>query len=150
MASRLRELNGLFGGELAGHYYFRDFFYSDSGLLAAVILLSVVAELKRQGIGLGELVRRIAVYANSGEINFTVQDKEAAMEAVRAHFVAAQKPTAVYDYDGYRVEFEDWWFNIRPSNTEPLLRFLAEAKRPELLQCKVKEARQILAPFEGH
>lgn len=150
MASRLRELNGLFGGELAGHYYFRDFFYSDSGLLAAVILLSVVAELKRQGVSLGELVRRIAVYANSGEINFTVQDKAAAMEAVKAYFVAAQTPTAVYDYDGYRVEFEDWWFNIRPSNTEPLLRFLAEAKSPELLQCKVKEARQILAPFEGH
>ncbi len=149
MAPRLREINGLFGGELAGHYYFRDFFYSDSGLLAAIILLNVVAELKRQGTSLASLVDSINTYANSGEVNFKIQDKAGAMEAVKDHFVNQQKPKALYDYDGYRVEYNDWWFNIRPSNTEPLLRFLAEANSPEILEQKLKETREILARFEA-
>ncbi|PIE84199.1 MAG: phosphoglucomutase [Bacteroidia bacterium] len=148
MAPRLREIDGLFGGELAGHYYFRDFFYSDSGLLAAIILLNVVADLKRQGGSLARLVDSINTYANSGEVNFTIEDKAGAMEAVKNHFVRQQPPLALYDYDGYRVEYADWWFNIRPSNTEPLLRFLAEARDPQTLEQKLHETREILAPFQ--
>ena len=143
-ARKLRELDGIYGGELAGHYYFRDFFYSDSGLLASVLILNVVAEMKKRGISLSRLVGGIAKYRNSGEINFRIEDKQGAMDAVRDYFMKAEKPTAYMDFDGYRVEFPQWWFNIRPSNTEPYLRFICEASSEELLNEKVANVREIL------
>ena len=143
-ARKLRELDGIYGGELAGHYYFRDFFYSDSGLLASVLILNVVAEMKKRGISLSRLVGGIAKYRNSGEINFKIEDKQGAMDAVRDYFMKAEKPTAYMDFDGYRVEFPQWWFNIRPSNTEPYLRFICEASSEELLNEKVAKVREIL------
>ena len=143
-ALKLREIDGVYGGELAGHYYFRDFFYSDSGLLAAILILNVVAKMKAQGVSLSQLIGRIEKYQNSGEINFRLEDKLGAMNAVRDYFMEAEQSTAYMDFDGYRVEFPDWWFNIRPSNTEPYLRFLCEATTKELLDEKVAKVREIL------
>ena len=149
-ALKLREIDGVYGGELAGHYYFRDFFYSDSGLLAAILILNVVAKMKEQGVSLSQLIGRIEKYQNSGEINFRVEDKLGAMNAVRDHFMAAEKSSAYMDFDGYRVEFADWWFNIRPSNTEPYLRFLCEATSKDLLDEKVAKVREIITTqFNG-
>ena len=148
-ALKLREIDGVYGGELAGHYYFRDFFYSDSGLLAAILILNVVAKMKAQGISLSQLIARIEKYQNSGEINFRVEDKLGAMNAVRDYFMQAEKSTAYMDFDGYRVEFPEWWFNIRPSNTEPYLRFLCEATSKELLDEKVAKVREILTSQFG-
>lgn len=148
-ALKLREIDGVFGGELAGHYYFRDFFYSDSGLLAAILILNVVAKMKAQGVSLSQLIARIEKYQNSGEINFRVEDKKGAMDAVRDYFMSTEKSTAYMDFDGYRVEFPDWWFNIRPSNTEPYLRFLCEANSKELLDEKVAKVREILTKQFG-
>ena len=148
-ALKLREIDGVFGGELAGHYYFRDFFYSDSGLLAAILILNVVAKMKTQGVSLSQLISRIEKYQNSGEINFRVEDKKGAMDAVRDYFMSTEKSTAYMDFDGYRVEFPDWWFNIRPSNTEPYLRFLCEANSKELLDEKVAKVREILTKQFG-
>jgi len=144
-AHKLREIDGIYGGELAGHYYFRDFYYSDSGLLACLIILNVISKFKKEGVTLSQLISRIETYANSGEINFRIENKKGAMDAVREHFTKLETPTASYDFDGYRVEFPDWWFNIRPSNTEPYLRFIAEAKSRELLDEKVKKVREIIA-----
>ena len=146
-APRLRELDGVWGGEVAGHYYFRDFYYSDSGLLAGILVLNIVAGLKREGVKFSEMIARIRHYENSGEINFRVEDKKAAMDAVKDHFMAAEPSQAFYDFDGYRVEFEKWWFNVRPSNTEPYLRFLCEATTKELLEEKVAQARAIIEEF---
>jgi phosphomannomutase len=143
-ALKLREIDGVYGGELAGHYYFRDFFYSDSGLLAAILILNVVAKMKAQGVSLSQLVSRIEKYKNSGEINFRLEDKKGAMDAVRDYFMGTEQSTAYMDFDGYRVEFPQWWFNIRPSNTEPYLRFLCEATTQELLDEKVAKVREIL------
>ena len=143
-ALKLRELDGVYGGELAGHYYFRDFFYSDSGLLAAILIINVVAKMKEQGVSLSQLIGRIEKYQNSGEINFRLEDKKGAMDAVRDYFMQTEQSTAYMDFDGYRVEFPDWWFNIRPSNTEPYLRFLCEATTKELLDEKVAKVREIL------
>ncbi len=143
-ALKLRELDGVFGGELAGHYYFRDFFYSDSGMLAAILITNVVAKMKAQGVSLSQLIARIEKYQNSGEINFRLEDKKGAMDAVRDYFMSTEKSTAYMDFDGYRVEFPDWWFNIRPSNTEPYLRFLCEATSKELLDEKVAKVKEIL------
>jgi phosphomannomutase len=149
-ALKLREIDGVYGGELAGHYYFRDFFYSDSGLLAAILILNVVAKMKAQGVSLSQLIGRIEKYQNSGEINFRVEDKLGAMNAVRDHFMQTEQSTAYMDFDGYRVEFPDWWFNIRPSNTEPYLRFLCEATDKDLLDEKVAKVREIITTqFNG-
>ena len=146
-ALKLRELDGVYGGELAGHYYFKDFFYSDSGLLASILILNVVAKMKAQGVSLSQLIARIEKYQNSGEINFKLERKQEAMDAVRDHFMSTEKATASMDFDGYRVEFPDWWFNIRPSNTEPYLRFLCEATSQELLDEKVAKVREIVSQF---
>lgn len=143
-APKLREIDGLWGGELAGHYYFKDFFYSDSGLLSSLIVLRIVASLKRGGRTLSAAVADIEKYRNSGEINFRVDDKAGAMQAVCGHFKAQQTPLREMDFDGYRLEFPDWWFNIRPSNTEPYLRFICEALSQEMLDAKVAETADIL------
>ena len=88
---------------------------------------------------------KIEKYRNSGEINFKIEKKREAMDAVREYFTSVETPVKSMDFDGYRVEFPDWWFNIRPSNTEPYLRFLAEATTDELLNEKVAKVREIVA-----
>ena len=143
-AHKLREIGGIYGGELAGHYYFRDFYYSDSGLMASLLILDVIAKFKKEGYTLSQLISRIETYANSGEINFRIERKKDAMDAVRDHFTSLEEPTASFDFDGYRVEFPDWWFNIRPSNTEPYLRFIAEAKTQDMLDEKVAKVKEIV------
>jgi len=143
-APKLREIDGLWGGELAGHYYYKDFFYSDSGLLSSMIVLNIVSELKKRGISLSEQIDSMNSYHNSGEINFHVEDKAAAMEAVREHFAAKQKPLRTMDFDGYRLEFDGWWFNVRPSNTEPYLRFICEAHSEDTLKSIIAETEALL------
>ena len=143
-APKLREIDGLWGGELAGHYYFKDFFYSDSGMLASIIVLRIVSALKKEGRTFSGQIDELTRYRNSGEINFRVEDKAGAMEAVKEHFASTGKAEAVMDFDGYRLEFSDWWFNIRPSNTEPYLRFICEATTDEVLQQKISEAAAII------
>jgi phosphomannomutase len=147
-APKLREVNGIFGGELAGHYYFRDFYYSDSGLMACLIILNVISKMKDKGISLSQLISKIEAYANSGEINYKIEKKKEAMDAVRDYFMKSEVATASFDFDGYRVEFPDWWFNIRPSNTEPYLRFIAEAKTKVMLDEKVKLSKEIIEKFK--
>ena len=146
-AHKLREIDGVFGGELAGHYYFKEFFYSDSGIMASLIILDIVASLKRNGVKLSEAIAKIERYKNSGEINFKIERKKEAMDAVRDYFISQEVSAAQMDFDGYRVEFPDWWFNIRPSNTEPYLRFIAEAKSEGLLEEKVAQARDIIMKY---
>ncbi len=146
-ALKLREINGLFGGELAGHYYFRDFYYSDSAYVAALIILGEVKKHLEKGISLSQMISNISRYHSTGELNFYVDQKTEAMDALRKVFSEKETPTAFFDFDGYRVEFTDWWFNVRPSNTEPYLRFLAEAKSKKLLDIKKAQALKILKPF---
>ena len=146
-ALKLREIDGAFGGEFAGHYYFRDFYYSDSAMLASLVILHVVSELKKQGIPISQFISKIAVYANSGEINFKVERKQEAMDALKDHFMDNENATEFMDFDGYRIEFDKWWFNVRPSNTEPYLRMLMEAQSAELLEQKLEEAKTVLSDF---
>jgi len=143
-AMKLREIDGIFGGELAGHYYFKDFYYSDSGIMACLIILRVLSQMKKKGISFSQLIGNIAKYANSGEINFKIDKKAEAMEQIKNYFTSLETPVAFYDFDGYRIEFKDWWFNIRPSNTEPYLRFIAEATDQNLLNEKIEKAKQII------
>lgn len=146
-ALKLRELDGCYGGELAGHYYFRDFFYSDSALMAALIVLRIVAEFKAKGTSVSQIISEISQYRNSGEINFKLSRKQEAMDAVRDHFMSVEKPERFLDFDGYRLDYSDWWLNIRPSNTEPYLRFLCEAKSQKKLDDIISKTTEIVKSF---
>ena len=141
---RMRELGAVFGGELAGHYYFRDFHWCDSGELASLVALGEIAAARRRGVALSELVAPIDRYANTGELNFRIEDKAGAMARLRDHFVSKVEPEALYDFDGYRIEYRDWWFNVRPSNTEPYLRLIVEARTPEMLAERRAEIEKVL------
>lgn len=145
---KLREIKAIYGGELAGHYYYRDFYNCDSGILTALIILHVLNELKEKGKTLSSLITEIKAYYNSGEINFKIENKQGAMDKVKEHFEQLEKPTAFYDFDGYRMEFSDWWFNIRPSNTEPYLRLVMEAKTESMLNEKLTIMKQIINTFK--
>ena len=113
----------IFGGEHSGHFYFRDFWFADSGMLAA---LHVLAALGQQDRPLSELLAEYSRYVGSGEINSTVRDQAAAIARVRQAFDALPGASAD-ELDGLTITGPDWWFNLRPSNTEPLLRLNAEA-----------------------
>ena len=143
---KIKEEHCIFGGELAGHYYFRDFNNCDSGLLASLIVLQTVSALKKQGKTLGQLVDEIVVYANSGENNFKLEDKDGAMKALYEKY-SKLNPTKLLDFDGYRIEFPTWWFNVRKSNTEPYLRVVAEAKTKEELDKHFKEIEEVIKQF---
>ena len=146
-ATKLKEVNGIYGGELAGHYYFRDFYFSDSGLLAAQLVLNIVATFAEQNIPFSKVISRISTYANTGEVNFTIEKKQEAMDEVLNYFKENDPEFVFFDFDGYRLEFNDWWFNIRPSNTEPYLRFLAEAENDQLLEEKTKIIYSVLSRY---
>ena len=143
---KIRDEHCIFGGELAGHYYFRDFNNCDSGLLASLLVLQTVSALKKEGKTLSQLVDEIVVYANSGENNFKLEDKDGAMNALYEKY-SKLNPTKLLDFDGYRIEFPTWWFNVRKSNTEPYLRVVAEAKTKEELDQHFKEIEGIIKQF---
>ncbi len=133
---RMREEDAVFGGEVSGHYYFRDFWCADSGTIPALLMLELLSE---DGRPIGELMAEFrARYFISGEINSEVADQEAKMEEIAARFSDGELTTL----DGISIDYPDWHFNVRPSNTEPLLRLNLEslvsredmeAKRDELL-----------------
>ena len=136
---KMRELNALCGGELAGHYYFREFFGCDSGALAALRVLGEVAAAKRRGETFSEMMRPIVSrYANSGELNFKVDDKDAAIARVLAAARAFGPETGRSEIDGVRLEFADGWVSVRKSNTEPYLRLLVEADDAAKLADRVR------------
>ena len=142
---KIREIKGIFGGELAGHYYFQDFGNCDSGVLASLLVLHVVKDLKKEGKKLSDLLAEIVTYANSRETNFKLENKDGAIDALYEKY--APSAEKVMDFDGYRIEYSDWWFNVRKSNTEPYLRIVAEAKDENLLKAKMEEISAIIHQF---
>jgi phosphomannomutase len=121
--ARMAETGAVFGGEHSGHFYFRDFWYADSGMLAA---LHVLAALGEQDAPLSEILAGYGRYVATGEINSEVADQAGATALVRAEFASRPGVTAD-ELDGLTITGDDWWFNLRPSNTEPLLRLNLEA-----------------------
>jgi len=146
--NKIRELGAIFGGELAGHYYFRDFFNTDSGFWAALIVLHVVADLKKKGITIGQFIDSVVTWSNSGEVNFKLEEKDEAMQELYRRYAKEQSPTEVMDFDGYRIEFPTWWFNVRKSNTEPYLRLVVEAKDDIELAQKLEELSAVIRSFK--
>jgi phosphomannomutase len=140
----MSETKAVFGGELSGHFYFRDNFFADSGAIAFARVLSV---LSAQPKSIGELVAPLHRYSQTGEVNFQVEDKDGKIRELADAYKKGQ-----VDYlDGITVDFGDWWFNVRKSNTEPLLRLNLEAKTPQLKEEKFTELKKILGePAHGH
>ncbi len=134
----MAETGAAFGGEHSGHYYFRENFRADSGILCA---LNVLMALSKQQGKMSDVLRPLRRYWNSGEINSVVADQAEAMRAL-----AEACPGGTHDLsDGLTVDFPDWWFNARGSNTEPLLRLNVEARDPEFGAAKTKELLAIIA-----
>ncbi|MBQ8114477.1 MAG: phosphomannomutase/phosphoglucomutase [Kiritimatiellae bacterium] len=130
----LREKGALCGGELAGHYYFSEFFGCDSGLLAATRILGEVAKAKAAGTTFSQMMSPIVSrYANSGEINFKVDDKDASIARALEVAKTLGAETARSEIDGFRLEYREGWISIRKSNTEPYLRLIVECDSAERL-----------------
>jgi phosphomannomutase len=136
----MAEHDAIFGGEHSAHYYFRDNYRADSGLIAAVLLLEL---LSNAGEPLSALRKPFERYAASGELNTKVDDPQAVIERVAGSFAGQGRQNRL---DGLTVEFDDWWFNLRPSNTEPLLRLNLEAGTREDCDRRVAE---VLALIKG-
>jgi phosphomannomutase len=132
MKKAMRDTHAVFGGELSGHFYYEENFYADSALITLVHTLNVVSEKDKP---MSEQIQPLRRYHNSGEINFRVEDKQVKMEELTRRYGDGQ----IDHLDGVTVGFKDWWFNCRPSNTEPLLRLNIEAKTKELLDEKLAE-----------
>ena len=130
---QMRDADAVFAGELSGHYYFRDNYYTESSSMAVVSVANIVSRSKKP---LSELVKPIRRYAASGEINSEVADTDAVLARIKERYADGR----VLELDGISVEYDDWWFNVRASNTEPLVRLNLEAKTPE----KMKEKRDEL------
>ena len=124
MKAVLREREGVFGGELSGHYYFRDAYGCDTGDVAMLVVLGI---LSKSEAPMSELIRPLRRYCATGEINFEVEDKDGRIEAVARAFADAE----LSRLDGISVAYPDWWCTVRKSNTEPILRLTLEAASPE-------------------
>ena len=133
----MAESGAVFGGEHSGHYYFADNYRADSGMLAMLVLLQVVSEAGRP---LSELRTDVELYVASGEINFEVADQQATLERVSQAFAGVDQDRL----DGLTVSWSTKWFNLRPSNTEPLLRLNAEASDPEELAELVAQVEAVI------
>jgi phosphomannomutase len=133
----MAETGAVFGGEHSGHYYFRDHYRADSGLVAAMVVMD---QMSKTGQPLSELLAPLRRYADSGEINSQVSDPAAKIEEVGRAFQGGRQDRL----DGLTVEYDDWWFNVRASNTEPLLRLNVEARTPELLEEKTAEVLSVI------
>ncbi len=137
MKKALADTKGVFGGELSGHFYFRDSFNTDSGAIAFACMVSV---LSRYDLPVSQVLKPLQRWHSSGEINFEVQDKDGTI----ARLAQRYKDAGIDYLDGITVEYDTWWFNVRKSNTEPLLRLNLEANTAENLKKKLDEVgRQI-------
>ncbi|MBI2028889.1 phosphomannomutase/phosphoglucomutase [Candidatus Gottesmanbacteria bacterium] len=139
----MRETNAIFAGEHSGHYYYRDYFCAESGVLSALYILSLVSEENRK---LSELVDELSVYPASGEINFVVSDIPKITENIKIKFKDAK---SIDELDGISVWYDNYWFNVRASKTEPLMRLNLEADNQEILNQKTNEVISFIESMGG-
>ena len=128
----MRAKEARFAGELSGHFYFKDFFYSDSALLALSHVLSLASKTDEP---LSKIIEPYKKYFNSGQLNFSVKNPEEVIERLKKEYADGRQSFL----DGLTVEYQDWWFNVRASKTEPLVRLVVEAESRELMEEKIKE-----------
>ncbi len=134
---QMRREKAIFAGELSGHFYFRDNFYTDSAIISALKVIQIISEKDKK---LSELVKPLKKYYASGEINSEVGDKKGKIKELAEKY----KDGKISQLDGIRIDLKDWWFNVRPSNTEPLLRLNLEAKSKKLMEEKRDEVLKFI------
>lgn len=132
MKKAMRDSHAVFGAELSGHFYYQDNFYTDSAIITLIHILNIVSQAD---VPASKLIEPIRKYYCSGEINFKVDDKKQKMDELEKKYRNGQ----LDHLDGITVRFKEWWFNCRPSNTEPLLRLNVEAKTKDLLKQRLSE-----------
>jgi phosphomannomutase len=138
MKKRMRDENAVFGGEVSGHFYFRENWYADNGMIPALVVLEL---LGREGRRLSEIMAPLrARYHVSGEINSRVADVEAVLRRIRERYADGR----LQRMDGISVDYDDWHFNVRPSNTEPLLRLNLEAGSREAMGARRDEVLELI------
>ena len=135
----MKETKALFAGELSSHFYYRDFYDVESSDLTLLLVLSL---LSRENKKMSEIIFPMRKYFQSGEINFEVKDKEGVMKKLEKIYGSEAK--SISHIDGIRIDLDGWWFNVRLSNTEPLLRLNLEAKTREMMEDKKKEILKII------
>lgn len=145
---KMKELDAVVGGELAGHYYFRDFGYCDSAILACIILLNIILELQSKGKTIADKIKEITLYETTGEVNFTMEEKDACIKEIEQYMKDKYQVIQEYDFDGVRLEFKDFWFSLRKSNTEPYLRLVLEADTKEIMNEKLEELMNIIEKYK--
>jgi len=137
--AEMRKYNAILGGEHSGHFYFRDNWYADSGLIAFLLILELISIENKP---LSELIKPLDTWVRSGEINTHVNDVQGKTNAIEEHF--GKGALSVDHLDGVTFDYGDWWFNVRPSNTEPLLRLNLEAKTRHLMEQKRDEVLEFI------
>lgn len=143
MKKALKDSKAIFGGELSGHFYYRDNFFADSGMITLSHLLNILSQSDKP---MSELIAPLMHYQSSGEINFEVEDKAGMMQQMADKYSDGE-----VDYlDGVTVQYHDWWFNCRASNTEPLLRLNVEAVSADMLADKLGELKELLGEPVAH
>lgn len=134
---QMRENNAIFAGELSGHYYFRHNYFTESSSMAVICVANIIDRSRKT---LSELIKPLKRYHASGEINSTVNDTTSVFERIRGNFTDGH----IFELDGISVEYDDWWFNVRSSNTEPLIRLNLEANTLELMEAKRDELLKLI------
>lgn len=145
---KMKELDAVVGGELAGHYYFREFGYCDSAILACLILLNIILDLNAEGKTIADKISEITIYETLEETNFIMKQKDECINEINKYMRDKYTVLKEYDIDGIRLEFEDFWFNLRKSNTEPYLRLVLEANTKEILDERLKELTNIINKYK--
>ena len=136
----MRKVNAIFACEHSAHYYFKHNFNADSGLIASLIVSEIICKQKKP---LSKLLKEFEVYHKIEETNFKIKDKNKKLKEIERRY-KGKKPKKIMTMDGVSVEFDDYWFNVRPSNTEPLLRLNLEAKSRKLMESKKREVSKVI------
>ena len=150
---QMKASGAVFGGELSNHFYYKDFYYMESGCFTLLLILRLLAEKEQS---LFTLFKKLKIYHHSGEINFEVANKEEVINKLKTKY--SEQSSKISEMDGLRIEFSDsinpdsfsWWFNVRPSNTEPVLRLNLEAKTDSLMKQKLEEIKSIIKDVENN
>ncbi|MDD4607358.1 MAG: phosphomannomutase/phosphoglucomutase [Patescibacteria group bacterium] len=137
LARHMKEEGGLMSGEVSAHFAFKDNFYADNGFIALALATQAISE---DGRLLSEIIKDFKLYYRADEVNLKIDDKDIASDLIRQHY----KDNIRDEIDGITIEFDDWWFNVRPSNTEPILRLTVEARDKEMAKEKIDEILKII------
>jgi phosphomannomutase len=137
LSRHMKESDGLMSGEVSGHFAFADNYYSDNGFMALALAVETISQA---GKPLSELIQEFKIYHRGDEVNLKAEDVQAKLDLIRQHY----SDNIFDEIDGITVEFDDWWFNVRPSNTEPLLRVTVEAATKEELEERTREVVRVI------